>query len=370
MVTLFVKDMNKETIEDKSLISWGIVGCGAVCEVKSGPAFYNCVGSKLVAVMRRNKVKGQDFAQRHSVKKSFSSVSDLLNDSSVEAVYVATPPGGDRIGISKLVAAAEKPCYMEKPLGRDGNEAKEICSIFKEANIPLYVAHYRRCMPKFVIAKKALDEKRIGDITGVTVTLHQSRHKQKKTHWRYDKGVSGGGLFIDIGSHMLDLVEFMIGPILNPIGKAYKTVDDQTAVEDNVRGLWGHTCPFNGKRFGGTCVFNFTSGGEMKDELEIVGTNGRMIISVFDSKPVEIRIGDDDDIIKLENEHPETVQQPMIQLVTQELLKRRDGDCNIQESDLDPIVYLCDGESAARTSLAMDKLLGREGWNDDSYINK
>lgn len=107
----------------------------------------------------------------------------------------------------------------------------------------------------------------------------------------------------------------------------------------------------------------------MKDELEIVGTLGRISISCFDSKPVEIRIGDDD-IIKLENEHPATVQQPMIQLVTQELLKRRDGDCTIQESDLDPSVYLCDGESAARTSLAMDKLLGRERWSDNSYINK
>ncbi|KAK1742799.1 Gfo/Idh/MocA family oxidoreductase [Skeletonema marinoi] len=358
--------MSERTVEEEYFVSWGIVGCGAVCEVKSGPAFYNCVGSKLEAVMSRDFSKAQDFALRHSVDKAYTSVSDLVNDASVDAVYVATPPGGDRVRIASLVATAKKPCYMEKPLGRDGKEAKEISDAFEKANVPLYVAYYRRCMPKFVMAKKALDEKKIGNITGVTVTLHQSRHRQNKTHWRYNKEVSGGGLFMDIGCHMLDLVEFMIGPILNPIGRAYKTVDDQS-VEDNVRGCWEHICPFNGSRLGGSCVFNFSSGGEMRDEIEITGTDGRMLISCFDTKPAELRIGADE-IIKLEEEHPSTVQQPMIQLVTQELFTRKECNVNMQPSDLDPNIYLCSGESAVRTSVVVDQLLGREKWSDDYII--
>jgi len=358
--------MSERTVEEEYFVSWGIVGCGAVCEAKSGPAFYNCVGSKLKAVMSRDFSKAQDFALRHSVDKAYTSVSDLVNDASVDAVYVATPPGGDRVRIASLVAAAKKPCYMEKPLGRDGKEAKEISDAFEKANVPLYVAYYRRCMPKFVMAKKALDKKKIGNITGVTVTLHQSRHRQNKTHWRYNKEASGGGLFMDIGCHMLDLVEFMIGPILNPIGRAYKTVDDQN-VEDNVRGCWEHICPFNGSRLGGSCVFNFSSGGEMRDEIEITGTDGRMLISCFDTKPAEIRIGADE-IIKLEEEHPSTVQQPMIQLVTQELFTRKECNVNMQPSDLDPNIYLCSGESAVRTSVVLDKLLGREKWSDDYII--
>ena len=184
--------MSERTVEEEYFVSWGIVGCGAVCEVKSGPAFYNCVGSKLEAVMSRDFSKAQDFALRHSVDKAYTSVSDLVNDASVDAVYVATPPGGDRVRIASLVATAKKPCYMEKPLVRDVKEAKEISDAFEKANVPLYVAYYRRCMPKFVMAKKALDEKKIGNITGVTVTLHQSRHRQNKTHWRYNKEVSGG----------------------------------------------------------------------------------------------------------------------------------------------------------------------------------
>ena len=56
-------------------VRWGIIGCGDVCEVKSGPAFSKVPNSKLVAVMRRDKEKAKDFASRHHVltlQKTFS----------------------------------------------------------------------------------------------------------------------------------------------------------------------------------------------------------------------------------------------------------------------------------------------------------
>ena len=47
-------------------IRWGIVGCGDVCEVKSGPGFYKADHSELTIVMRRNNEKAADFAKRHN----------------------------------------------------------------------------------------------------------------------------------------------------------------------------------------------------------------------------------------------------------------------------------------------------------------
>src|SRR3712207_4648249 len=73
-------------------IKWGIIGCGDVTEVKSGPAFSKVPGSALVAVMRRNADKARDYALRRGVPRWYSDAAALINDGEVNAVYVATPP--------------------------------------------------------------------------------------------------------------------------------------------------------------------------------------------------------------------------------------------------------------------------------------
>jgi predicted dehydrogenase len=73
------------------MINWGIIGCGNVTEVKSGPAFNLIKGSKLMAVMRRNAILAEDYAKRYNVPKFYSKASDLINDKDVNAVYIATP---------------------------------------------------------------------------------------------------------------------------------------------------------------------------------------------------------------------------------------------------------------------------------------
>ena len=73
-------------------IGWGIIGCGNVTEVKSGPAFQQVPNSKLVAVMRRDASKAADYALRHGVPKWYSDATQLINDPAVTAIYIATPP--------------------------------------------------------------------------------------------------------------------------------------------------------------------------------------------------------------------------------------------------------------------------------------
>ena len=73
-------------------IKWGIIGCGDVTEVKSGPAFNKIKNSSLVAVMRRDGEKAKDYAARHSVPKWYTDATQLINDPEINAVYVATPP--------------------------------------------------------------------------------------------------------------------------------------------------------------------------------------------------------------------------------------------------------------------------------------
>src|SRR3954462_7196180 len=96
-------------------VRWGIIGCGDVTEVKSGPGFQKADGSALIAVMRRDGDKARDYARRHGVPCAYDRAEALIADPEVDAVYIATPPSS-HLDLACLVAEAGKPCLVEKPM--------------------------------------------------------------------------------------------------------------------------------------------------------------------------------------------------------------------------------------------------------------
>uniref|UniRef100_A0A7S2AN96 D-xylose 1-dehydrogenase (NADP(+), D-xylono-1,5-lactone-forming) n=1 Tax=Octactis speculum TaxID=3111310 RepID=A0A7S2AN96_9STRA len=113
-------------------VRWGIIGVGDVCEKKAGPGLYKSVGSSLQAVMRRTKSKAEEFAQRHDVPAAYDSVDDLLGDTQVNAVYIASPVG-NHLEHALAAAAAGKPTLLEKPIARCEDEAQRIVQAFAAA---------------------------------------------------------------------------------------------------------------------------------------------------------------------------------------------------------------------------------------------
>ena len=70
------------------MIRWGIIGCGNVTEVKSGPAFNLVPNSKLLAVMRRDQQLLHDYAVRHNVPLTFTNASELIQHPEIDAIYI------------------------------------------------------------------------------------------------------------------------------------------------------------------------------------------------------------------------------------------------------------------------------------------
>src|SRR5262245_32182909 len=128
-------------------IGWGIIGCGDVTEVKSGPGFQQTPGSRLVAVMRRNSALAEDFARRHNVPYWHDNAASVIHHPEVTAVYIATPPGS-HLEYALEVCAAGKPAYVEKPMARNDTECRQMVEAFAEARLPLFVAYYRRAQER------------------------------------------------------------------------------------------------------------------------------------------------------------------------------------------------------------------------------
>ncbi len=200
-------------------IRWGIIGCGDVTEVKSGPAFSKVPHSKLVAVMRRDAAKAEDYARRHHVPKWYTNADDLINDPEVDAVYIATPPGSHAEYTLK-VAAAGKPVYVEKPMAISNTECQQMIDACAKANVPLFVAYYRRSMPIFLKVKELLSSGVIGEVRMVNIRLYHPPQKgfgsTGELPWRLQPELSGGGLFFDLASHQLDLLDYILPKILLP----------------------------------------------------------------------------------------------------------------------------------------------------------
>ncbi|HYD85517.1 MAG TPA: Gfo/Idh/MocA family oxidoreductase, partial [Opitutus sp.] len=196
-------------------IRWGIIGCGDVTEVKSGPGFQKANDSRLVAVMRRSAGLAEDYARRHGVPRWYDDARALVNDPEVDAVYVATPPGAHFEGV-QLAAAAGKPCYVEKPMARNVAECDAMIAACAAAKQTLFVAYYRRALPRFLKVRELVEGGAVGRLTGVNyrmATTTPANADPAKGAWRVSAAESGGGLFLDVGSHVLDFLDFCVGPL-------------------------------------------------------------------------------------------------------------------------------------------------------------
>jgi 1,5-anhydro-D-fructose reductase (1,5-anhydro-D-mannitol-forming) len=260
-------------------IRWGIIGCGDVTEVKSGPAFAKVPGATLVAVMRRTPALAEDYARRHGVAAWYSDAEVMVRDPRVDAVYVATPPAQHR-EYTLLAARHRKPVYVEKPMAMNHRECLQMIEACRAAGVPLFTAFYRRALPRFLAVKALVDDGSIGSVRAVNVSLSRRLLAfEGPVPWRVDPAVAGGGLFVDLASHTLDLLDFILGPITTVVGEAanqghrYLAEDIVTAAltfESGVRG---------------TGMWCFTADRDT-DRVEIIGSAGRVTFSTFDEAPV------------------------------------------------------------------------------------
>jgi predicted dehydrogenase len=316
-------------------IRWGIIGCGDVTEVKSGPGFQKAQGSQLAAVMRRNAVLAQDYAQRHGVPKWYADAQALIHDPEVDAVYIATAPDSHR-AYTLAVAHAGKPVYVEKPMALNTVECEEMVAACRAAGTPLFVAYYRRALPRFLKAKELVTSGIIGELRFVDVLLTQPLeiHPPDQLPWRLRPEIAGGGLFVDLASHALDFLDFVLGPVSRVRGFARNQAGAYPA-EDIVSAAFEFK---NGVQAVGTWCF---SSFETADRITFVGSAGKVTLSTFGKEPVKLETHGGIELFDLPN--PPHVQQPLIQQVVNELLGV--GSC------------VSTGESALRTNWVMDQLL-------------
>lgn len=308
-------------------INWGIIGCGDVTEVKSGPAFNKIGGSRLLAVMRRNAEKAADYAHRHKVGKWYTDADKMMDDAGIDAVYIATPPASHLpYALNALKRGLN--VYVEKPVTLNAAEARQVAAALKQGNSRLTVAHYRRAVPMFLHIKQLLDTRVIGEIRTVQIRMWQSAKPglvaDVADNWRVQPELSGGGYFHDLAPHQLDLMLFYFGE-----PKAYQGYSlNQSGVNPADDQVSGQIIFKNKVVVNGSWCFNVADS-EAEDSCEIVGTKGKITFPFFGKQVSWHNEAGEQTIVF---EHPQHIEQPMIEKVVAYFNNEQDNPCPIEDA--------------------------------------
>ncbi|MGI6340027.1 MAG: Gfo/Idh/MocA family protein [Bacteroidales bacterium] len=320
------------------MIGWGIIGCGKVTEMKSGPAFYKVNNSRLVAVMRRNAAKAGDYAKRHNVPRFYTNADDLINDREVDAVYVATPPSSHAEYAIKALKAG-KPVYIEKPMSVNYSECVRINEEAAKRNLPVFVAYYRRTLPGFLKIKELIEKGEIGKVRFVNLQIYNYLSPEEKAGnlpWRVIPEIAGAGHFFDLASHQLDYFDYLFGPIKKIASIAVNQAKLYEA-EDLVSASFAFD---NNIILTGTWCFTVSPEGN-RDSLEIFGEKGMIKTSTFSFQPIVLI--NDKGKTEFENVRPEHVQFYLIE----QIVKQLSGEGKAVST----------GITAARTNKVMDEVV-------------
>lgn len=263
-------------------VRWGMIGCGSVTELKSGPAFYKVPGSALVAVMGRREDAVRDYAARHGIARYYTDAQALVDDPEVDAVYIATPPGS-HLEYSLMVAAAGKHCCVEKPMSMHAGQSELMQRTFELAGLHLFVSYYRRSLPRFRQVREWLQAGRIGELRHLSWTLCKppSPVDTSAANWRTDPAVAGGGYFADLASHGFDLFQYLVGDIVDVAGFTAHQAG-RYAAEDAVTASWRFGCGALGMG-----CWNFVAD-RREDRVELIGSQGRITFAVFEDQPLRL----------------------------------------------------------------------------------
>ena len=318
-------------------VHWGILGCGAVCERKSGPPMYRLDHSQLVAVMRRDEARAADFARRHGVARYYTDAAELIADPEVDIVYVATPPVSHR-ELAIRVLEAGKPVYVEKPMAMDYAECREMIAAAEHCGVPLYVAYYRRALPYFLKIKELIDQGRIGTPQRVEVRYLRPAGPEDRdpAHlpWRLRREVGGDGYFYDMAPHTLDILDFLLGEISaaegtkSNLGGLYEVADTVSALLQFCSGVRG------------TGLWSFVSQPDEQEDSVLIADSRALRPP---SAPIELQTPDGTE--RFEIAPPEHIQGPLIRTSRSFDELRGVGHCPST------------GRSAARTSRVIDQIM-------------
>jgi predicted dehydrogenase len=218
--------MVTELIKSKKL-RWGIVGLGRFTEHTFLPAIKSVRKSIVTSLCSRDYNRAKELAEKFGVPNYFNDYDEFLK-SDIDVVYVASANAFHYEQVIKA-ANAGKHILCEKPLALNSKQAEEMVEAAEKNNVRFAVNYVHHFHPLVLKAKELIKDQRLGKLVSVQVNFNIDFPPDN--NFRFKKELSGGGALRDIGTHMIDLLRFFGGEIIE-IDGVIDNIIYQSEVDD------------------------------------------------------------------------------------------------------------------------------------------
>lgn len=212
----------------------GVIGLGGIAQLVHLPILSKMDNVEIVGIAEINKNRLKLIGDKFSISNRYNNYLEMIESQNPEAVIIATPTN-THTGIALDCIKAKKHILIEKPIGINLKEAKEIYSSANKNKIIAMVGMNLRFRPDAMLMKSLVNSGELGDLFYIKCGWLRKQSSEQK--WFINKNQSGGGVIIDLGIVILDLALWMFGDV-KPISVSVQKYNHLTKdVEDSAVGF-------------------------------------------------------------------------------------------------------------------------------------
>ena len=297
-------------------IKWGLIGCGDISKKRVAPGLRDAKNSRLISVNRSDFSKTESFAKEFGAEKWIKDWKDLISDSDINAVYIATPV---YLHAEQTIAAAEagKHVLCEKSMAMNTAEADKMLDACRANNVKLGIAYYRNLYPAVDRIKDIIAAGEIGKIVHLQSNNFENFNRQpgEPRYWLLENEKSGGGPMMDMGCHRIEVFTNIAGDV-SQIKSFNDNIVYKREVEDS------SIAHFRFENGATGILTSSHAAKEAKDTLDIYGSEGSIHVPVLNEGTITVISSNGTRTEKHPN-HP-NVHQPLIEDFIQSVLQNRE----------------------------------------------
>ncbi|SEN31220.1 Predicted dehydrogenase [Lihuaxuella thermophila] len=172
--------------------------------------------AEIVAIADPSEVSRNHLVSKHGLQqaKQFADYKKMLEQEELDAVVICSP---HTLHFQQVTDALNKGLHVlvEKPMTCTSAEAEKLIETAEKAGKVLQVSYQRHFQPDFMYIQSAIAQGLIGKLTSITASLYQNWKQATTGTWRQVPDLSGGGMLMDSGSHIVDVLLWTTG--LTPV---------------------------------------------------------------------------------------------------------------------------------------------------------
>lgn len=263
---------NELKIMTEKKVRMGIIGLGRM-GLMHAAIFNSLKDSTVVAVSDPNTFPAKPLGVLNNAIQVFKDAEEMLNKVKLDGLLISSPVS-THIPLATMCAERNIPFLLEKPISINAEDARSLITSLEKSSLTNMIGYVYRFLDSFVKGKEILDSNCLGNIQNINSNILISQLFQKGKGWRYDPKISGGGVLIGLGSHIIDLLTWYFGDVKSVVGKTKSVYSP--GIDDFAHLIMEHSSNISSVV---DCSWSVRFKRKIDVKIDILGDNGALVVS-------------------------------------------------------------------------------------------